>query len=54
VIDAPPPLHRISFDHDLTATYGADLVSGDLVDTGAEWPAHDPGKLGAVLATLVR
>jgi len=54
VIDALPPLHRTTFDAELTATYGADLVTADLVDTNELWPSHDPGKLGAVLATMTR
>ena len=54
VIDALPPLHRTSFDPELTATYGADLVTADLVDTSELWPSHDPGKLGAVLAKIAR
>lgn len=54
VIDALPPLHRTTFDPELTATYGADLVTADLVDTSELWPSHDPGKLGAVLATITR
>jgi uncharacterized cofD-like protein len=54
VIVALPPLHRTTFDPELTATYGADLVTADLVDTNELWPSHDPGKLGAVLATITR
>jgi uncharacterized cofD-like protein len=52
VMDVSPPLRRISFDHDLTATYGADLVTCDLVDADEPWPTHDPMKLAAVLATI--
>lgn len=54
VIDVSPPLQRISFDTELIATYGADLVSADLVDDAEGWPSHDPRKLGAVLATIAR
>lgn len=54
VIDVSPPLQRISFDTQLTATYGADLVSADLVDEAEGWPSHDPRKLGVVLATIAR
>ena len=54
VIDVSPPLQRVSFDPELTATYGADLVTGDLVDRSERWPSHDPGPLGAVLATIAR
>ena len=52
VIDVSPPLQRVSFDPELTATYGADLMTGDLVDRSESWPAHDPGPLGALLATI--
>jgi uncharacterized cofD-like protein len=54
VIDVSPPLHMITFDAELIATYGADLVTRDLVDADAQWPSHDPAKLGAVLATIAR
>jgi uncharacterized cofD-like protein len=54
LIDVSPPLQRIFFDPELTATYGADLVTGDLVDTSEAWPSHDPGKLGALLAKIAR
>ena len=54
VIDVSPPLHRVSFDSELTATYGADLVTGDLVDRSEPWPSHDPGPLGALLASIAR
>jgi uncharacterized cofD-like protein len=54
VIDVSPPLQTISFDPELTATYGADLISRDLVDTREAWPSHDPAKLGAALTTITR
>ncbi len=50
----PPPHRAIEFDPDLTATYGADLVSADLVDTSSTWPSHDPVKLGLVLSSMAR
>jgi len=53
-IGVSPPLNSISFDPDLTATYGADLITGDLVDEAEEWPSHDPGKLGVMLAKIAR
>jgi uncharacterized cofD-like protein len=52
VINVSPPLQRVMFDAELTATYGADLVTGDLVDRSEPWPSHDPGRLGALLATI--
>ena len=53
-IGISPPLSSISFDPELTATYGADLITGDLVDVAEEWPSHDPGKLGGMLAHIAR
>jgi uncharacterized cofD-like protein len=52
VIDVSPPLQSVSFDAELAATYGADLIARDLVDDAETWPSHDPIKLGAVLGTL--
>ena len=53
-IGVSSPLERISFDPELTATYGADLITGDLVDHAEEWPSHDPGKLGVMLEKISR
>ncbi len=56
--DAPlmvdPPLEPLRFDPEVLATYGVDLVSGNLLDDGAEWPSHDPARLGEILEGLVR
>jgi uncharacterized cofD-like protein len=49
-----PPLQDVQFDKDITATYGADLVRNDVVDTVADWPSHDPGKLGQALHAIAR
>ncbi|MCL1594344.1 MAG: uridine diphosphate-N-acetylglucosamine-binding protein YvcK [Actinomycetia bacterium] len=54
VIETTPPLQGVRFDPDITATFGADLVTADVVDTAAEWPSHDPGKLGGVLNAVTR
>ena len=54
VIDIAPPLQPVVFDADILATYGADLVTADLVDTTADWPSHDSQKLGAVLEAITR
>jgi uncharacterized cofD-like protein len=51
-IDIPPPLHSVSFDAEILATYGADLTTADLVDRSVEWPSHDPQKLGDVLKNI--
>ena len=54
VRDTSPPLQGVQFDPDITATYGADLVTSDVVDTEAEWPSHDPRKLAAALESIAR
>lgn len=53
-IEVSPPLRPVMFDRELTATYGADLVVGDLLDEDASWPSHDPAKLATILDTLTR
>jgi len=53
-IETTPPLQEIHFDPGIAATYGADLITADVVDTGAKWPSHDPGKLGVVLGAITR
>jgi len=53
-IGATPPLQGVEFDPDITATYGAALVSSDVVATDAGWPSHDPGKLAVVLHAIAR
>ncbi|GMQ98586.1 MAG: hypothetical protein BMS9Abin17_1106 [Acidimicrobiia bacterium] len=54
VLEIAPPLQGVRFDPEIAATFGADLVTADVVDTGAEWPSHDPGKLGGVLDAISR
>lgn len=49
-----PPLEAVGIDAEAAATYGADVVTADLLDTGAERPCHDPIRLGVVLRGLVR
>jgi uncharacterized cofD-like protein len=53
-ITTTPPLQDVRFDQDITATYGADLVRRDVVDIEADWPSHDPGKLGRALHAIAR
>lgn len=48
-IGTTPPLQSVQFDPDITATYGTDLVTSDVVDAGADWPSHDKGKLAVAL-----
>jgi uncharacterized cofD-like protein len=52
--DISLPLQNVSYDAEILATYGADLTTADLVDHSAEWPSHDPQKLGDVLKTISR
>ncbi|MGB5168570.1 MAG: 2-phospho-L-lactate transferase CofD family protein, partial [Acidimicrobiia bacterium] len=49
-----PPLEVVSIDAEAAATYGADVVTADLLDPIAERPSHDPFRLGVVLRGLVR
>lgn len=53
-IDVASPLTGITFDRELAATYGADLVLSDLVDESDLGPSHDPSKLGEALKTVSR
>lgn len=53
-IGTTPPLQGVQFDPDITATYGADLVTIDVVDTEADWPSHDPGLLAVALHAIAR
>jgi len=49
-----PPLEAVGIDAEAAATYGADVVTADLLDPIVERPSHDPIRLGAVLRGLVR
>lgn len=55
--DAPPaveaPLESLRVDGEVLATYGVDVVSGNLLQEGTDWPSHDPGRLGEILAGIV-
>jgi uncharacterized cofD-like protein len=44
----------VTIDADSAAQYGWRVVSADVADNTAEWPAHDPLKLGRVLEDLAR
>lgn len=52
-VSVDPPLEVVGIDAEAAATYGADLVTADLLDATAERPCHDPTRLGAVLRGLV-
>jgi len=51
-IDMEPPLEPIRIDRTELAAMGWDVVEADLVDQLADWPQHDPIRLGQVLALL--
>ena len=53
-VSVDPPLEVVGIDAEAAATYGADLVTADLLDETAERPCHDPTRLGAVLRGLVQ
>ncbi len=53
-IDIAEPLTQVTFDPEITATYGADLTTADVVDDEEDWPSHDSGKLGHVLESITR
>ncbi|MEA2023153.1 MAG: uridine diphosphate-N-acetylglucosamine-binding protein YvcK [Actinomycetota bacterium] len=53
-VSVDPPLEAVGIDAEAAATYGADLVTADLLDETAERPCHDPTRLGAVLRGLVQ
>ena len=49
-----PPLEAVGIDAEAAATYGADVVTADLLDRTVKRPSHDPTRLGVVLRRLVR
>lgn len=50
--DLPVGLERVTVDEQSASRLGWDVVSGDVVDESANWPAHDPLKLGRILEDL--
>jgi uncharacterized cofD-like protein len=52
-VTVDPPLEAVGIDAEAAATYGADLVTADLLDDSGGRPCHDPARLGAVLRGLV-
>lgn len=51
-LEVPPGLSAVSLDPTTAARWGWRLVEADVSAAGEEWPAHDPIKLGRVLAAL--
>ena len=52
-VSVAPPLEAIGGDAEAAATYGADLVTADLLDDVDGRPFHDPARLGEVLRGLI-
>ena len=53
-VDVPEGLTPVLVDTEAAAGLGWRVVEADVADTTAEWPAHDPVKLGVVLERLVK
>jgi uncharacterized cofD-like protein len=53
-LEVPKGHDRVIVDSDGAARYGWRVVFADVADHGADWPAHDPLKLGRVLEDLAR
>lgn len=51
-LEVPKGHDAITVDAEAAAAYGWRVVYGDVSDPTAEWPAHDPVKLGRVLEQL--
>ena len=51
-LDVPEGRHPVVIDIEEAARRGWRIVSADVADERADWPAHDPLKLGRVLENL--
>lgn len=52
-LDVPPSVDRVVIDPEAAAGLGWDLHEADVADAEADWPAHDPVKLGAALRQVI-
>lgn len=52
-LDVPEEHHRLGLEADEAAGLGWRVVFADVAHEGADWPEHDPLKLGRVLEELV-
>lgn len=52
-LDLPDGHERLEVDPDLAASLGWRVVFADVAHAGADWPEHDPIKLGRALEELV-
>lgn len=53
-LDVPAGHDAVTVDQEAAASLGWRVVYADVADQDAEWPAHDPIKLGRVLEELCR
>lgn len=53
-LDVPDGHREVTIDADVAAERGWRVVYADVADQGAEWPTHDPLKLGRILEKLSR
>lgn len=51
-LDVPPGLDPVAVDRAGLETVGCHVEAAELADPAAEWPQHDPARLGAVLRRL--
>jgi uncharacterized cofD-like protein len=51
-LEVPPGLERVTLDRGEAALRGWEAVFADVADQTADWPRHDPLKLGRVLEEL--
>jgi uncharacterized cofD-like protein len=52
-LDIPEGLERVEIDDEAATGLGWDLYEAEVADTAADWPAHDPIKLGAALRNVI-
>jgi len=52
-VAVPEGLEPVTIDIAAAAERGWEVVDSDLADPAADWPRHDPLKLGVALAGLV-
>ena len=53
-LNVPPGHERVWVDSETSSRFGWEVVTADVADERAEWPAHDPLKLGRVLEDIAR
>jgi hypothetical protein len=53
-LEVPEGHREVTIDPDVAAEHGWRVVYADVADQDAEWPTHDPMKLGRILEKLSR